>query len=197
MGYSEPDDMLVFCDRCNLAVHQGCYGVSKLPGGRVALLRVSTRSSALRDLLLRVSARGRRHASHGGRPLRPPHLRVLHAGAVAGPQLARGDRARRGEHCPRARAARLLHLREARRRLHPVQLPQLLHGVPSLLCAEGGLPADVRREERALHVLELLWPPQQAAGEEGEVGALHSREEAEAAEQEEAREEGGASAAAG
>ena len=33
MGYSEPDDMLVFCDRCNLAVHQGCYGVSKLPEG--------------------------------------------------------------------------------------------------------------------------------------------------------------------
>ena len=33
MGYSEPDDMLVFCDQCNIAVHQGCYGISKLPEG--------------------------------------------------------------------------------------------------------------------------------------------------------------------
>ena len=32
-GYSEPDDQLVFCDRCNLAVHQSCYGISTLPEG--------------------------------------------------------------------------------------------------------------------------------------------------------------------
>ena len=32
-GYSEPDDMLVFCDRCNLPVHQGCYGINTLPEG--------------------------------------------------------------------------------------------------------------------------------------------------------------------
>ena len=32
-GYSEPDDQLVFCDHCNLAVHQSCYGIATLPEG--------------------------------------------------------------------------------------------------------------------------------------------------------------------
>ena len=32
-GYSEPGDMLVFCDKCNIAVHQGCYGISVVPDG--------------------------------------------------------------------------------------------------------------------------------------------------------------------
>ena len=32
-GYSEPGDMLVFCDRCNIAVHQGCYGIKEVPEG--------------------------------------------------------------------------------------------------------------------------------------------------------------------
>ena len=32
-GYSEPDDQLVFCEHCNLAVHQSCYGIATLPEG--------------------------------------------------------------------------------------------------------------------------------------------------------------------
>ena len=32
-GYSEPGDMLVFCEKCNLPVHQSCYGIEKVPEG--------------------------------------------------------------------------------------------------------------------------------------------------------------------
>lgn len=30
---SEVENLIVFCDRCNVSVHQGCYGVAKLPAG--------------------------------------------------------------------------------------------------------------------------------------------------------------------
>ena len=29
--YSEPDNEMVFCDRCNICVHQSCYGILKIP----------------------------------------------------------------------------------------------------------------------------------------------------------------------
>ena len=32
-GYSVPEDMLVFCDKCNVPVHQSCYGIEKVPEG--------------------------------------------------------------------------------------------------------------------------------------------------------------------
>ncbi|KAL5257520.1 hypothetical protein ACHWQZ_G012456 [Mnemiopsis leidyi] len=31
--YSEPDNEMIFCDNCNICVHQSCYGVSKIPQG--------------------------------------------------------------------------------------------------------------------------------------------------------------------
>lgn len=31
--YSEPDNEMIFCDSCNICVHQGCYGISKIPKG--------------------------------------------------------------------------------------------------------------------------------------------------------------------
>jgi hypothetical protein len=33
-GASDEDDAIVFCDKCNLAVHQNCYGVLDLPEGK-------------------------------------------------------------------------------------------------------------------------------------------------------------------
>ena len=32
-GHSEPPNMIVFCERCDLGVHQKCYGVDTLPAG--------------------------------------------------------------------------------------------------------------------------------------------------------------------
>ena len=32
-GTSVPADQIVFCDRCNVAVHQRCYGLSEIPAG--------------------------------------------------------------------------------------------------------------------------------------------------------------------
>lgn len=32
-GESKPNDQIVFCDRCNVAVHQHCYGVGEIPQG--------------------------------------------------------------------------------------------------------------------------------------------------------------------
>jgi hypothetical protein len=32
-GYSEPPNQIVFCERCDLAVHQYCYGLAELPPG--------------------------------------------------------------------------------------------------------------------------------------------------------------------
>ncbi|KAK9845819.1 hypothetical protein WJX81_003269 [Elliptochloris bilobata] len=32
-GYSADPNLIVFCERCDLAVHQGCYGVEQLPAG--------------------------------------------------------------------------------------------------------------------------------------------------------------------
>ena len=31
--YSEPDNEMIFCDNCNICVHQSCYGVPKIPKG--------------------------------------------------------------------------------------------------------------------------------------------------------------------
>ena len=31
--YSEPDNEMIFCDNCNICVHQSCYGVPKIPHG--------------------------------------------------------------------------------------------------------------------------------------------------------------------
>jgi ribosomal protein L37AE/L43A len=33
-GHSEDDNKIVFCDQCDLAVHQGCYGVDFIPDGK-------------------------------------------------------------------------------------------------------------------------------------------------------------------
>lgn len=32
-GYSAAPNLIVFCERCDLAVHQRCYGVEELPAG--------------------------------------------------------------------------------------------------------------------------------------------------------------------
>lgn len=32
-GYSEPGDMLVYCEKCNIPVHQSCYGIDTVPEG--------------------------------------------------------------------------------------------------------------------------------------------------------------------
>ncbi|GMH43243.1 hypothetical protein BSKO_11165 [Bryopsis sp. KO-2023] len=32
-GHSEPPNVIVYCERCDLAVHQDCYGVSDVPAG--------------------------------------------------------------------------------------------------------------------------------------------------------------------
>eukprot|EP00116_Pleurobrachia_bachei_P004087 sb/3464349/ len=31
--YSEPDNEMIFCDSCNICVHQGCYGITNVPTG--------------------------------------------------------------------------------------------------------------------------------------------------------------------
>ena len=32
-GHSQEPDLIVFCERCDLGVHQRCYGIEPLPPG--------------------------------------------------------------------------------------------------------------------------------------------------------------------
>ena len=32
-GWTEPTNQMLYCDSCNIAVHQGCYGIATVPDG--------------------------------------------------------------------------------------------------------------------------------------------------------------------
>jgi hypothetical protein len=32
-GWTEPTNQMLYCDSCNIAVHQGCYGIAAVPDG--------------------------------------------------------------------------------------------------------------------------------------------------------------------
>ena len=170
--------------------HRRAPGLLRHQGGargRLGLLRVRPRSAPEPGALLHLQAARRRDAPHARGLLHPPHLRLLHARAVAEPQRPRGARGGHRAHLPRARTARVLPLRTAGRRLRAVQLAQLLRVLPPVLRAEGGVPADKRREERRVHVPELLPGPHGEEAEEDGAARLrgrHAEEEAQDAQEE-------------
>ena len=43
-GWSEPGNQMLYCDRCDIAVHQGCYGIAV--SARARPLRVPSDSAA-------------------------------------------------------------------------------------------------------------------------------------------------------
>jgi len=48
-GTSEAPNQIVFCERCDVAVHQGCYGIAEVPAGEWLCWPCSVHESRLRS----------------------------------------------------------------------------------------------------------------------------------------------------
>ena len=65
-GEVTPENQIIFCDTCNVAVHQGCYGIEKVPSGNY-FCRACTHFGIDKEFIAAERRRGPRT-----KPTRPP-----------------------------------------------------------------------------------------------------------------------------